>query len=494
MRHFLGSLFENEATAVLAALSKSQGIIEFNLDGTITNANQNFLKALGYSLTDVKGRQHRMFVDPAYADSPEYRQFWERLRKGEFAASTFKRYGKDKREVWIEASYNPIFGRNGKPFKVVKFATDVTRQTAELTDMKGQIEAINRSQAVIAFGLDGTILHANEKFLAALGYSLEDIRGKHHSMLVEPAYRASAEYSAFWAALNSGEYRAGQFKRLGKNGKEVWIEASYNLILDLGGKPVKVVKFAADITQRVQDLAKLKQTIDAKFSDVDKAIERTTAQAGMATDSAQATTGSVQTLASSAEQLAASVLEITGMMANSQAAAETVSAQTEHAGIATRRLAETSTSMGGIVALIQDIAAQINLLALNATIEAARAGEAGRGFAVVAGEVKNLAQQAAGATNRISTEIDRLQTVSDDVVMALEAIDKSIGSVRDYVVNTASAMEEQSAVTQQMSSSMQDAARNALAINDNMNEISAAVGQVTEALTGTREATKVLMR
>ena len=380
------------------------------------------------------------------------------------------------------------------PFKVVKFATDVTRQTVELADMKGQVEAINRSQAVIAFGLDGTILSANDKFLGAMGYSLDEIRGRHHSMFVEPAYRNSPDYPAFWAALNRGEYRTGQFMRLGKNGKQVWIEASYNVILDLAGKPVKVVKFAADITQRVQELARLKQTIDERFTEVDRAIERTTTQAGMATGSAQATTDSVQTVAASAEQLAGSVREIAGMRANSQAAAETVSSHTEHAGVATRRLAETSTSMGGIVALIRNIASQINLLALNATIEAARAGEAGRGFAVVAGEVKNLAQQAADATNKITAEIDRLQTVSDDVVAALGAIDKSIGSVRDYVANTASAMEEQSTVTQQMSASMQDAARSAVAINDNMTEISAAVGHVTEALTGTREATKILMR
>jgi methyl-accepting chemotaxis protein len=238
-----------EAQARLTALDKSQAIIEFKLDGTIITANENFLKAMGYALNEIQGRHHSMFVDPAYKESAEYREFWAKLGRGEYQAAQYKRIGKGGREVWIEASYNPLLDRSGRPYKVVKYATDVTQQKTVFADLHGKVEAIGRSQAVIEFELDGTIITANENFLHAMGYTLAEVKGKHHGIFVEPAYRESAEYKRFWETLREGKYQAAQYKRLGKGGREIWIEASYNPVLDLNGRPWKVVKFATDITE-----------------------------------------------------------------------------------------------------------------------------------------------------------------------------------------------------------------------------------------------------
>jgi methyl-accepting chemotaxis protein len=478
----------------VSAIKKSQAVIEFKPDGTIITANENFLQAMGYTLAEIQGRHHGMFVEPAYKASSEYKAFWEKLGRGEYQAGQYKRLGKGGKEVWIEASYNPILDLNGRPFKVVKYATDVTRQKMEFADLLGQVNAIKKSQAVIEFKLDGTIITANENFLKAMGYALAEIQGKHHSMFVEPVYGASAEYRAFWEKLNRGEYQAAQYKRLGKGGKEIWIEASYNPILDLNGKPYKVVKYATDITHQIELLANLKTLIDRNFGEIDQAIERSTDQANAAAKAVTETSGNVQLMASSAEELAASVKEIADTMTKSKVATDTAFDQTVAADGATQRLTDAAKAMGGIVELIQNIAGQINLLALNATIESARAGEAGKGFAVVASEVKNLAKQAADATSQISTEIENMQGISTDVVKALGVIRESIQTVRDYVAGTASAVEEQSAVTQSMSSNMQGTAAAVTGINENMTEISAAVHQAEQAVGKTKEAARVLAR
>src|SRR5262247_688224 len=230
------------------AINRSQAVIEFMLDGTIVHANENFLNTLGYTLDEIKGKHHSMFVEPAYSQSAEYHGFWQKLGRGEFDAGQYKRIGKGGREVWIQATYNPVMDAKGKPCKIIKFATDITEQKKKAADHEGQIAAISKSYAVIEFTLDGTIVHANENFLKALGYTLDEIKGKHHSMFAEPSYRESPAYRAFWEKLGRGEYESGQFKRIGKNNKEVWIQASYNPILDANGKPFKVVKYATDIT------------------------------------------------------------------------------------------------------------------------------------------------------------------------------------------------------------------------------------------------------
>jgi methyl-accepting chemotaxis protein len=232
----------------LAAVSKARAVIEFSLDGVVQKANDNFLGTMGYSLDEIVGKHHGMFVDPVYRDSADYRNFWEKLRRGELDSGQYKRYGKHGREVWLQANYNPILDLNGKPVKVVKYATDITEQKLRSADFEGQLQAVGKSQAVIEFKLDGTILNANQNFLNVVGYALEEIRGRHHSMFVEAGQRDSAGYRAFWDKLGRGEYDAGIYKRVAKSGKEVWIQASYNPIIDMSGKPFKVVKYATDVT------------------------------------------------------------------------------------------------------------------------------------------------------------------------------------------------------------------------------------------------------
>jgi methyl-accepting chemotaxis protein len=418
-----------------AAISKAQAVIEFKMDGTVLTANDNFLKALGYSLPEIQGKHHSMFAEPAMRDSAAYREFWAALNRGEYQSGEYKRIGKSGKEVWILASYNPILDEKGKPFKVVKFATDVTAQKLKTADLAGQIAAIEKSQAVIEFNMDGTVLTANDNFLRALGYSLGDIRGKHHSMFVDPSERNSAAYREFWASLNRGEYQAAEYKRIGKGGKEVWIQASYNPILDLNGKPFKVVKYATDTTDQV--IARMKS-------------ERVRSM--------------MESVAAGAEELNASVREISEAMVKSKNTALSAVGKVESADGQAQRLSTAAQAMSGIVELIGNITGQINLLALNATIESARAGEAGRGFAVVASEVKNLANQAKQATDKITSEIDSLNGISSDVLTALEAIKQEIQNVSEYVTATAAAVEEQSTVTGEMSSSMQRAAAEAASI------------------------------
>ena len=238
-----------ELNALYEAIGKVQAIIEFNLDGTIITANDNFLQTLGYTLAEIQGQHHRMFAESSYAASPEYAAFWAKLNRGEFDAGQYKRVGKGGKEVWIQASYNPVFDANGTLYKVVKFATDISVFIQQAAEYEARNAAVGNGNAVIDFTPDGVILDANENFLKTLGYTLDEIKGKHHSMFAEPAFAASSEYIAFWDKLKRGEFDAGHYKRIGKGGKEVWIQASYNPIVDDKGKTYKVVKFATDITE-----------------------------------------------------------------------------------------------------------------------------------------------------------------------------------------------------------------------------------------------------
>jgi methyl-accepting chemotaxis protein len=247
---------------VFAAVDRAYAYIEFNLDGMVITANSAFLKALNYTLEEIVGKHHRLFVDPAYAATPAYEQFWADLNAGQNRADVFKRIAKGGKEIWIQAVYAPVKDDAGKVVKVIKIATDVTATRLQAADFQGQIAAVNKAQAVIEFNLDGTVITANDNFLNTLGYRLDEIKGQHHSMFVEPAYRASAEYRQFWSDLNAGKYQAAEYKRIGKGGKEVWIQASYNPIFDLNGKPFKVVKYATDVTERKNVVDKVAGYLD----------------------------------------------------------------------------------------------------------------------------------------------------------------------------------------------------------------------------------------
>ncbi len=479
------------SNAIVAALDKSQAMIRFDLDGTIRDANSNFLTTMDYRIDEIVGKHHSMFVDPGTRESDAYRDFWAGLNRGEYRAAEFRRLGKGGKEVWIQATYNPLIGSDGKPFAVVKFATDVTARKLQDADFAGQIAAIDRAQAVIQFDLDGVILDANANFLEALGYTIDEIRNRHHSMFVAPDERESSAYRAFWADLKRGEFKSAEYRRIAKGGREIFIQATYNPILNMNGKPFKVVKFATDTTAQVQarmKAEKARQVISDSLGEVDRAITDASAQSQSAAAASEQTSSNVQAVAAGAEELNASVKEIAESMVKSKAESDGAFDHVLAADKSIQRLAQVANSMGGIVELIQRIAGQINLLALNATIESARAGEAGRGFAVVANEVKNLAKQAADATDQISKEIDGMQAVTKDVVDGLEAIKRAIASVREYVSSTAGAVEEQSAVAREMSMNMQTAAQSVESITQNIGRIASATRVADSSTKHVREA------
>lgn len=486
---------KSDETHKLAALDRSQAIIEFQPDGTIITANANFLGAMGYTLEEVQGKHHRMFVEPEYGASAEYQDFWKALARGEFQAAEYKRLGKGGREVWIQASYNPIVDAHGRTYKVVKFATDITAEKLKAADFEGQIEAIGKSQAVIEFELDGTILTANDNFLGAIGYTLDEIKGQHHGMFVEPAYRESDEYREFWASLGRGEYKADEYKRIAKGGNEIWIQASYNPIMDMNGRPFKVVKFATDITDQVlerQRRNQVQQGIDSDLDGITSSVADASGQAENAASASEETSGTVQAVAASAEELAASVNEISRRVAEALEVSGQAVSQAEHTNEIVSGLATAAERIGEVIELINDIAEQTNLLALNATIEAACAGDAGKGFAVVASEVKSLASQTAKATEEIRTQISEVQVSTTEAVDVISEIGGTIGTINDISSAIAAAVEEQSSVTNEVSSNMQNASEAVNSISQNMSQIAAATQEISGSVMNVKEASRSL--
>ncbi len=464
-----------EINSVLEALDKSQAIIQFLPDGTILDANENFLTVLGYQLDEIVGQKHSMFVDPKYRDSADYKNFWEALGRGEFQAAEYKRLGKGGKEVWIQATYNPIFDKSGKVLKVIKYATDITERKLRNADYRGQIDAISKSQAVISFNLDGTIIDANQNFLNALGYQIDEIRGKHHRIFIEAEFAKSTEYKNFWEALGRGEFQAAEYKRIGKGGKEVWIQASYNPIFDPNGRPFKIVKFATDVTEQVlarQEATRVGKVVDENLEKILSSVSDANQQSTSAASASGEALQTVQSVAAAAEEFQSTAYEIARSMNSSKEEVNKANGEVTNADQSTKELAAAAQAMSSIIEVIQDIAGQINLLALNATIESARAGEAGKGFAVVASEVKSLANQVANATSQISTEINGMQSISDNVVTNLNSIKTAIDAVEASFTAVAGAVEEQTATTKEITVSMQSAATAVDDINTNLASIS----------------------
>jgi methyl-accepting chemotaxis protein len=508
---------KGDAAATLAALSKSQAIIEFGLDGTILGANENFLNLVGYRLDEIVGQHHRMFVEPSYAQSEDYAEFWRRLGRGEFNSGEYKELGKGGKEVWIEASYSPVLDRAGKPVKVVKIAADVTARRLAAADAQSQLAAIGRAQAVIEFNLDGTIITANDNFCQAMGYGLDEIKGRHHRMFVDPAYAQSAEYRDFWETLRRGEGMAAEFRRIGKGGKEVWIQASYTPIFDPSGKPYKVVKYATDATDasarkeavkvlgahlaRLAD-GDLTAVIDDAFQgDIERvrvayngtvatmrdivgrlrsastSLKTATGEIlSGANDLADRTTkqaAAVEETSATLEQLSSTVAENAERAGSASMKARAVSdtaGQTNdvmrEANEAMERISASSTKISNIIGLIDDIAFQTNLLALNASVEAARAGDAGKGFAVVAVEVRRLAQSAAGASSEVKALIEQSSSeVSTGSRKVAEATQK-VTSMLEGIHENGVLIEAITRATSEQSNSI--------------NELTAAVKQVDE--------------
>ena len=463
--------------ALVSSLEQAQAMIEFSPDGVVKDANENFLYVMGYQLDEIVGRHHSLFVEPEEAKSKAYTDFWAALKRGEFQSRQFHRIAKGGRSVWIQATYTPVFDVDGRLERVVKVATDITAQKMINANFESQVAAVARSQAVIEFSMDGIIMTANSLFLEAVGYDWEEIQGQHHRMFVDREYGAGKEYEEFWEALRRGEIQDGDFKRYGKNGKEVWLKASYNPVFDAEGRPEKVVKYAADRTDHVlrqQQLSVLGEQVDVSLKEIVSAVNGAKAKTAEAEKASSKTRETVQVVAEAAESFSASTAEISSAVGETRAAAERANEQASAAEQSTEALQTATASMNGIVEMIQKIAEQINLLALNATIEAARAGDAGRGFSVVATEVKNLANQVGGAINQITDEISNVQAVSSDVVGRLGAIGEEVGSVNNSVAGVATAVDNQNVTTSEITSNLQSAASAVSHIAENLQEITEA--------------------
>ncbi len=496
---------------IIDAVNGAYAYIEFDPKGGVLQANPNFLAVLGYKLEEIVGRHHRIFVDPVFANSPEYLAFWTDLANGKSRSDVFKRITKDGHEVWIQAVYAPVKDEMGRVTKVVKIATDVTASRMQAADYAGQIVAISKAQAVIEFSLDGKVLTANDNFLNTLGYRLEDVKGRHHSMFVEPSYGTSEDYRRFWRDLNDGQYKADEFKRLGKDGKEVWIQASYNPIFDLNGKPFKVVKYATDVTERKKADARLVRTMEIVFQNSQALgsaseelsatsqqmvgnAEQTSTQAGNVSSAAEQVSKNVQTVASATEEMSTSIREIAKNAQDAAKVASTAVKAAQDTNLTITKLGQSSVEIGKVIKVITSIAQQTNLLALNATIEAARAGEAGKGFAVVANEVKELAKETAKATEDISQKIEAIQGDTKNAVEAIAEIGTIINKISDYQNTIASAVEEQTATTNEISRNVIEASKGSTEIAQNIVGVAEAAKSTTTGASDTQRAAGELSR
>ncbi|KMO40488.1 histidine kinase [Methylobacterium variabile] len=490
------SLLHSNRAALLAAVDRSQGRIEFDLTGTILDANACFLDVIGYTLDEIRGRHHSMLVPPAEREGADYTAFWENLRQGRFEAREFRRIGKGGRVVWIQATYNPVLDRRGQPVRIVKLASDITARKERDAYNEGQIAALDRSQAVVHFTPDGRITEANPNFLAVMGYTRDEVVGRHHSLFVPEAERGSAEYAAFWQGLAAGGYRAGEFHRVAKGGRDVWIFGAYNPVLDAEGKPCAVVKFATDITQRVLDRERRaagQRAIEADIAAITVAVSEVSGQARATTEQTVQTSGNVEAVAAGTEEFAASIAELGRHASEARQASDEAVRKAQDAGSIVASLTQAADRIGEAVSLIRSIADQTNLLALNATIEAARAGAAGKGFAVVAAEVKALAGQSARATQEIGTQINAVQGATSEAVTAIEAIVAAIGYVSEISVGVSSAITQQAAVTRDMSVNMQDAAHSVASMRRSMERITGSAGEVDASIRKVAQAARALL-
>ncbi|MDX7728148.1 PAS domain-containing methyl-accepting chemotaxis protein [Aeromonas caviae] len=362
----------DEEQGIIEAIKAGAATVIFSPEGIIQEASTPFLALMGYGAAELIGQPHSQLCPRAWGESGDYRQFWRRLAQGEVQSGTFERVNRQGETRWLEATYFPV-KHQGRVTRVLKIASDVTEQHQRLGRLEALTEALDRSRAMIEFTPNGDIIHANANFLSVMGYTLSEIAGRHHRIFCDEAFLR--EQPRFWEELARGQFKSGLFMRHNSRGQAVWLEATYNPIRDGSGKVVRVVKFASDITARIEQ------------------NHATREAARLAHSTAQETLHSAE--------------EGAGLLRAVVQTSSLIASQVDEAIALIGQLNEQSRSIEAIVSTISAIADQTNLLALNAAIEAARAGEQGRGFAVVADEVRQLAARTSLSTDEIAKVVQK---------------------------------------------------------------------------------------
>ena len=497
-------LKSNEEKAQLNLMNIHFAIISFKPDGTIIQANENFLNTMGYTKNEIIGKHHRIFCDSILSNSKEYSDFWNNLNKGLVQTSEFKRIKKNKESVFLQASYTPVKDKKGRVTEIIKFAQDITEKKLQSLYYTGQIEAISKSQAVIEFDMNGIILNANENFLNVIDYKLDEIVGKHHSIFCEESYKNSNEYRQFWKKLNDGKYDSAEYLRIGKNNKKIWIQATYNPIMDIDNKPFKVVKYATDITERKNMIFDIETNVKKLTNSLNNLLNASESMS----KSAENTMNGSNEVSISTIQINQSILDVSEKLENMLSSITTIAEssqkgeriaveaqnQSKNTTASMIKLNEESIKIGETINIITQIAFQTNILSLNAAVEAATAGEAGRGFAVVASEVRNLATRSNDAAKAITNAIVHIQSLIKNSLESINSIDRTIEEMTTMSGDISNSIQKQKIISNDISNTTSEVSQGVNEITNTMSGVSQSAQNSGEKSKETLLATKELIK